>query len=149
MNAKLIVFGALAYFVTSFVASFGTGMVIHEGILDPAYRANESYFRPELRQDPPDMAALMPRWITNGLIGALVIAGIYGCVRGSFNGAGWRKGAMFGICLGFIQAAIILGWSGIFALPATIWIWWAIDGLILFTIGGTALGAVAQKVAPE
>ncbi len=148
MNWKLTVLGALAYFVATWVVGFATAVVIHERILDPTYQATESFWRPELRQEPPDMGALMPRWIASGLLGSLIIAGIYGCVRSSFHGPGWRRGAIFGLCLACIQIAFFLGWSGIFALPDKVWIWWAIDGVIFLTVGGMALGWTAEKVAP-
>lgn len=148
MKWKLVVVGALVYFVVAWVISLGTGPVIHNRILKEPYQANEAFWRPELNQDPPDMTTLLPYWLTTGLIGALVVAGIYGCVRPAFHGPGWRRGALFGLCLAFFAASMMLGWSGYFNLPSTIWLWWAIEGFIVFTIGGAALGWVAQKVDP-
>ena len=67
-NIKTIVTGGIVFYVAQFIASMITGMFIHEGVLDPLYNATSEFWRPELRSDPPDMAALMPRWITVGLI---------------------------------------------------------------------------------
>ena len=60
-NIKVILLGGLAMYVAEFLLSMATGGVIHEGILTELYQANASFWRPELNQQPPDMAALMPR----------------------------------------------------------------------------------------
>ncbi|HEX9734654.1 MAG TPA: aldo/keto reductase, partial [Thermoanaerobaculia bacterium] len=67
MSWKLIVLGGLASYVAMFVVGMGTGVVIHNGILQADYRAHSAFWVPELNQDPPDMAALMPYWVTTGL----------------------------------------------------------------------------------
>ena len=43
------------------------------------------------------MAALMPMWITVGLITAFIVAGIYGVIRNVFSGPAWQRGLKFGI----------------------------------------------------
>ena len=75
---------------------FVTGILIHEKILDPVYQANESFWLAELRQDPPDMAALMPQWLLTSFVSSLVVAGIYSLVGGSFSGPGWSRGLKWG-----------------------------------------------------
>lgn len=92
MNWKLIVIGGFVFYVVTFVVSFATGPVVHEGILDEPYRATVEFWRPELTQDPPDVASLMPRWIAGGVLTALVFAAIYGWIRGGLSGAPWLKG---------------------------------------------------------
>jgi hypothetical protein len=148
VNWKLIVVGGLVFYITMFVVSFATAPIIHEGILESAYMAHDDFWRPELRSDTPDMAALMPMWITNGLISAFVMAAIFGFLRSSFSGAGWLKGVKFGIVVAIFSSLFYLGLYGVFALPATIWAWWAVDGFFYYLIGGAALGFVAEKVAP-
>lgn len=148
MNWKIIVLGGLAYFVTTTVLSFVTGTVIHEGILDAAYEATNDFWRPELREDPPDMAALFPMMMFNGIVAALVVASIYSFIRPAFNGPGWRKGLTYGLLLAAFTAAYHLGLSGFINLPGAIWAWWSLDAMILFGIGGLVLGLVAEKVAP-
>lgn len=148
MNWKLIVIGGLAYYVVTFAVSMITGIVIHTNILDAAYEATNSSWRPELRADPPEMGALMPMWIFNGLVGAFVFAAIYGWVRTAFTGPGWKRGLTYGLVLALITAVLYLMMSGVFDFPGTIWFWWAVDGLIIFPIGGAVLGLVAEKVAP-
>ena len=97
MNWKLIIIGALAFWlVTNVIGFLGTGWIIHDRILDPIYRANESFWIPPLRQDPPDMAAVMPQWLLTSLLSSLVVAGIYSRVHTSFNGPGWKKGPQLG-----------------------------------------------------
>lgn len=146
MNWKAVVIGAIAFFlVTNIVGLAVTGFFIHQKILDPIYRANEYFWLPELTQDPPDMAALMPRWLLNSLISSLVVAGIYVCVHRSFEGGGARKGMMWGLSLGIFSAATYLAMSGVFNLPMKMWIWWAIDGVILFLVGGAAMGWAAER----
>ncbi len=148
MNWKLIVLGGLAFFVTTFILGMGTGIVIHDGVLKEPYKASSEFWLPALAQDPPDMAVLMPRWITTGLITSLVVAALFGWVRSAFSGPGWKQGLYYGLFLSIFAGVMYLGFTGVFNLPAKILIWWAVDGLILYSAGGTVLGLVAEKVAP-
>jgi len=146
MNWKAVIVGAIVFWLVTNIVGFAvTGFVIHQKILDPIYRANESFWLPELAQDPPDMGAMMPKWLLNSFISSLIVAGIYVCVHGSFSGGGAKKGATWGLCLGFFAAATYLSMSGIFNLPMEIWIWWSVDALILFLIGGAAMGWTAER----
>ena len=148
MNWKLIIVGGLAYYIAAFVVSFASGALIHEGVLDAAYTATSNFWRPELRQDPPDMAALMPMWITIGLITSFVLAGIYGVFRKALSGPAWQRGLKFGIAAWLLHASALAGWSGVFNLPYKIWIWCGIDALIFTIVGSLVLGIVAEKLTP-
>lgn len=147
MNWKIILLGGLGYYVTIFVLSFITGAVIHEGILDTAYGATEQFWRPELVAD--DMMALMPLWIFNGLVGAFVVAAIFSWIRSAFNGPAWKKGLTYGLILALLGSTFSLGWSGVFNLPGEIWFWWTIEMTLMFLIGATVLGIIAEKLSPE
>ena len=149
MNVKLIVIGGIVLYAVSFLLSMVTGPLIHEGTLKQAYDDNPEYWRPELKQDPPDIAALMPRWITTGLISSFIVAAIYGCVRPAFSGPGWKKGLWYGLILGGIGVTFMAGWSGVFNLPNTIWIWWSLELFIYYLPAGAALGWAADKFAPQ
>lgn len=149
MNWKLIVVGGLVFYIVMFVVSFATGPIIHDGLLKASYQANAEHWRPELNQDPPDMGALMPQWITTGLITAFVLAAVYGGIRGAFSGPGWKKGLWFGVILSVIGCCFMAGWWGIFNLPAKIWIWWGLEQFAYYLPGGAALGWVGGKLAPE
>ncbi|NNF67051.1 MAG: hypothetical protein HKM98_06040 [Gammaproteobacteria bacterium] len=149
MNWKLILLGGLAYYVTIFILSMATGAVIHEGILDAPYRATTEFWRPELTQDPPDMAALMPLWIFNGLVGAFVVAAIYSWIRSAFSGPAWKRGLTYGLILALLGSTFSLGWSGIFNLPGVIWFWWTVEMVFLFLAGATVLGVLAEKLSPQ
>ena len=74
MNWKLVGVGGLVMYIVMFIVSFPSGMIVHEKILDSAYRTTEEFWRPELNQDPPDMASLMPRWIGVGLLASFIMA---------------------------------------------------------------------------
>ena len=60
MNVKLILVGGIVFYAAQMIVSFATGPLLHEGILDEVYKAYAQFWRPELIQEPPDMAALMP-----------------------------------------------------------------------------------------
>ena len=77
LNFKVILLGGLAMYATQWILSMLSGQLIHEGVLDELYRANAQFWRPELNQEPPDMAALLPRWIAVGLITTFIITAIY------------------------------------------------------------------------
>ena len=149
MNWKVIILAGLAYFVASFVVGMVAGPLIHEGVLVEAYRATASFWRPELNEVPPDIAALMPRWITVGLLMSFLYAGIYDHVKSSFSGSAAISGLKFGVVLFLINSAYAVSMSGIFNLPNEIWGWWIVEGLVYTLIGGAALGWTAQKVSSE
>jgi len=145
MNWKLLIVGGLAFWLVTNLLSMVTGPMIHEGILDHTYMANESFWNPALNQDPPDMAAVMPIWLRNSLISSLVFAAIYGLVGSALGAAGWRRGLTFGFILAAIAASTYLNFSGIFNLPANLWLWWTVEAVVVFAIGGLTLGWVGKK----
>ncbi|MGD9582998.1 MAG: hypothetical protein AB7V26_04905 [Lysobacterales bacterium] len=145
MNWKIVLFGGLGHYFTLFVLSMLTAMVTHEGMLKELYQATAAFWRPELRSDPPDMAALMPMWIGLGLLGSLVTAGVYDVFRKALHGPGWRRGLLFGITLGLLYATLYAGMYGVFDLPAFLWLVWAVEGLVL-AAGGAVLGLIVDKL---
>ena len=148
MNGKLTAISALVYFVASWGISFVTGPVVHNGILKQTYVDTASFWRPELMQEPPDMAALMPRWITVGVIVAIIVGALYATVRPALAGAGWVRGAKFGAGLGILIGAVMFNWSGVFNLPDKVWTWWALEHLVLSTASGAIMGWAAGRWAP-
>ena len=146
---KLIILGGLAYYVVTWIVSFATGPIIHQGLLLETYREHSALWRPELNEVPPDMAALMPRWIVTGLIGSFIFAGVYAWIRPAFAGPGWKKGLCYGLILGFLGLAWMLAYSGVFNAPDKIWAWWAAESFLYYIIGGIMLGWVGEKLAPE
>jgi len=146
MNWKSVVIGGLVFYVVMFIVSMATGPIVHEGILDPLYMANESFWRPELTQDPPDMAALMPRWIAVGLISSIIMAALYGFVQSAFTGPGWKRGLFFGLGISIIFSLLAAGWSGVFNLPEKIWVVWSLESFVYYLPGGAALGWVVGKL---
>lgn len=145
MNIKTVLLGGFAFYLAQFVVSMATGPLIHEGVLTEAYRATAGFWRPELNQVPPDMAALMPRWIAVGLVMAFILAALYTQLVAAFSGPGWLKGLKYGLGLGIVNLCIAAGWSGVFNLPDLIWAWWVLEGFAYFLAGGAALGWVAGK----
>jgi len=93
------------------------------------------------------MAALMPQWLLTSFVSSLVVAGIYSLVSGSFSGPGWSRGLKWGLCLGIFSAMSYFAMAGVFDLPLQMWIWWGIDALILFTLGGAAMGWAGERFA--
>jgi hypothetical protein len=147
-NIKVIVAGGLAMYVAQFALSMLTGPLIHEGVLLEPYQATASFWRPELTQDPPDMAALMPRWIAVGVIASFILAGIFDNIRGGLEGSTLVRGVKYGFILFLVNLCISAGWSGVFNLPETIWAWWNAEALLYYLVGGAVLGWVTGKLAP-
>ena len=148
MNLKFIIIGGLAMYVAQFALSMVTGMVIHEAILDELYRQFPHLWRPELNQEPPDMAALMPRWLTVGLIIAFIHAALYAVLRPAFCGSAWQRGLKYGLVVATFVATAYAGISGVLAMPDTIWLWWTLDFYLMMAAGGIVLGIVAEKLSP-
>lgn len=149
MSGKLTAISAVVYFVASWVLSFITGPIVHNGILKATYIETASFWRPALMQEPPDMAALLPRWITMGVILAIIVGAFYGVLRPALAGAGWVRGAKFGAGLGLLVAAVMFNWSGVFNLPDNVWSWWAIESFVLNTVAGAIMGWAAGRWAPS
>ena len=149
LDWKVIVGGGLLMYVVQFIIGGVTGALIHEGTLDPLYQATTEFWRPELNQDPPDLAALMPRWIAAGLFISFVYAGIYDNIRSALNGSGLIRGLKFGVLMAILYAMFGLAFSGVFNLPEAIWAWWALEGFIIYPIGGLALGWFAGKFGSD
>lgn len=149
LDWKIIIGGGLLMYVVQFVSGLATGALIHEGTLDPLYQATTEFWRPELNQDPPDLAAIMPRWIATGLFISFVYAGIYDNIRSAFNGSGLIQGLKFGLLMAILYALFGLAFSGVFNLPESIWGWWAVEGFILYPIGGLALGWFTGKFGSD
>ena len=148
-NVKVIVLGGLAFYVTQFIVSMVTGPFVHEGVLKDLYIATASFWRPELQQDPPDMAALMPRWIATGVIAAFILTAVYDNIRAALDGAAWLKGLKYGVILWLFSVCMSAGWSGVFNLPEMIWVWWNAEALLYYLVGGAALGWAVARLAPE
>lgn len=148
MNVKLIVIGGIVFFVVQWLLSFVTGPVIHNNILMESYQATAGFWRPALMAQPPDMAALLPRWITTGLINALIVAGVYSVVRGSFAGSGLQRGLKYGVAIALLSIGQGWSYSGFFNLPDKIWTWWSVDMVIGAVVASAVMGWVAEKVAP-
>jgi hypothetical protein len=148
MNWKIVFIGGVAYYVALFLVSIISGYVVHEILLDETYQLTTEFWRPELRQDPPDMAALMPMWVACGLIGSFVAAFIYGWVRPALAGSGVQRGLKFGLIAFLFHGIYILNWQGVFNLPEKIWIYWWLESFVYLLAGSAALGWVAQKIAP-
>ncbi len=150
MRWKLVVIGGLAFFAVAFLISFGTGMVIHQNLLKETYEQYGSFWRPELMEEPPNMAALMPTWIPRGILSGLIVAFIYSGSRSAWKGPGWRKGLQGGFYVGLFSICFgLLGWSGVLNLPDKIWIWWSLDMFLCYLPAGAVLGWLGDKLAPE
>jgi hypothetical protein len=147
VNWKVVFIGGLIVFVVSWLIAPITGPLIHNGVLRDAYMATASTWRPELMQDPPNMAALLPYWITVGLVTSFIAAGIYDVVRPAFAGPGWLKGVKFAIVLSLLAAGTMLAFSGVFNLPNEIWFWWAVEWTAMYLLSGAALGWFAERYA--
>lgn len=148
-NIKLILLGGVVYYLAQWIVGALTGPLIHEGVLEPAYQATAGFWRPELMQDPPDMGALFPYWITTGLIAAFIGVFIFDNVRAALSGSAWVKGLKFGLLMALLQSAFIAGWSGVFNLPLNIWLWWGLEGFVFFLFSGAVLGWFAGRFAPD
>lgn len=148
-NFKIIFIGGVIFYVTTFAFGMISGQLIHEGVLDTLYAATSEFWRPELRQDPPDVAALMPRWISVGLVASFVFAGIYDNIRDALSGSAVITGLKFGLMLGLIHAMFLAGWSGVLNVPETIWAWWVVDVFYVNSLGGAALGWYVGKFGSD
>ena len=145
LDMKVIIGGGLVMYVAQFIVGMVSGMVLHEGVLDPLYKATTEFWRPELNQDPPDMAALMPRWITVGVFVSLVYAAIYDNIRSALDGSDIIKGLKYGVLMALFYTLFNLAFSGVFNLPDAIWMWWTLEGFVIYPVGGVALGWFAGK----
>ena len=147
-NLKVILLAGLAFYVTQWIVGMPFGMLVHEGVLAEAYDQTESFWRPELNEDPPNIGALMPMWLTLGIIGAFIYAFIYDNVRAALGGAAWMKGLKFGVIASLFAITGAMMSHGVFNLPAEIWVWWSVERVVVLLLAGIVLGIVTTKLAP-
>ncbi len=147
MNFKAIVIGGLVYYIVTFLLGMASGMIIHEGVLAETYKATATFWRPELMAVPPDMAALMPLWITTGLILSLIFAALYSTFGKALVGPGWQRGLWFGVAFGIFVAALYATMYGVFNLPGLVWIYWAIEGIVLTSLSAAVMGWATERFA--
>jgi hypothetical protein len=140
LNARNILLGGFVFYLAQWVFGILTGVLLHEGILEPMYQATPAFWRPELQQEPMDMGALMPRWIAVGLITTFIFTAIYDNIREAFHGSGPIRGAKFGFVLALLYGSTMAGWSGIFNLPDLLWFWWALEGFYLYVTSAAVMG---------
>lgn len=147
MSPKFIVLGGIAFFIVANIIGAVTGQLIHGpgGFLEPLYQAHQAMWRPELNQVPPDLAALAPLWVGMGLLNSLIVTTAYNVFAGALTGSPLANGLRFGAGASLIMVGLYCSYFGIFALPGTVWITWAIEGVFIYTLGGIALGYVARK----
>jgi hypothetical protein len=145
MTWKTIVLGGLAMWVVMFAVSMVSGMVVHEGLLEPVYQATNDFWRPELRSDPPDVGALFPRWIATGVLTTMVIASIYACVASALGPLGWANGMRFGFICSAFTICFCAGWSGMFNLPDKLWIVWGLESFVYYLPAGAVLGLLHKR----
>jgi hypothetical protein len=149
LNVKTILVGGVIFYAAQWLFGIVTGILLHEGILEPVYQATPAFWRPELMQEPTDMAALMPRWITVGLLAAFLFTAIYDNIRGVLEGSGVLRGLKFGFILALIYGATAAGWSGVFNLPDSLWAWWILEGFYLYCASGAVLGWYVGRYGSE
>ena len=150
MNIKLIVLGTIAYFVTAQIIGAVTGMLIHGegGMLEATYRAYAAMWRPELNETPPNLGALMPLWLTSSLINSLLVTIAFCLVRPALQGGVAAQGIKFGVIAALFMAGLYGMYFGIFGLPGALWLIWGLEGLLIYSLGGIALAAIGNKLAP-
>lgn len=151
MNIKLIVLGTIAYFITAQVIGAITGMFVHGegGLLEATYKSYAAMWRPELNETPPNLGALMPLWITTGLINSLIVAITFSLIRPALQGGVIAQGLKYGVIASLFMAGLYGMYFGIFALPGSLWLAWGLEGLVMCCVGGIVLAAVADKFAAE
>lgn len=141
LNPKNIIVGGIVFYLPMMIVGMAVfGPTIHEGVLEPIYRQTQEFWRPELNEVPPNVEALMLRWVTVGLLMSFLFAGIYDNIRSAFDGSGVVKGLKYGIMLGLFTAAFCAAYSGVFNLPDMLWFWWSVEALVNYAVGGAVLG---------
>lgn len=147
MNIKFVLIGTVAWFLISQVIGMVSGMLIHGpgGALNATYMEFAAMWRPELNQQPPDMAALLPLWMSMAALNALLMAVIYELIRPALNAGLVANGVRFALVTGLTMTALYAMHFGLFALPARVWIFWGIEGALNYLLGGIALAFIAGR----
>jgi len=150
VNIKLVLLGGIAYFLIAQIIGAISGPLVHGpgGALEATYQMYSAMWRPELNATPPDLMALMPLWLTTAAINSLIVAAVFDLIRPSLPGGAVAQGLRFGITVGLIMVGLFGLYFGIFALPAKVWIFWGVEGLLTYSVGGIGIAAVGNKFAP-
>ena len=83
------------------------------------------------------------------MVFALGVAALFQWVYPRLQGAGWRRGIIFGVSLCPLIWATYLGMWTLFTLPVILWVWWGVYFLVISVLAGAAMGkAVEVFTAP-
>jgi hypothetical protein len=59
------------------------------------------------------------------------------------------RGVKFGAGVFLLVAGVMATWTGVFNLPDRLWIWWALEALAVYVIGGAVMACVVDRWVPE
>lgn len=147
MNIKFVLLGGIAYFLVTQIIGAISGSLVHGpgGALEATYKTYAAMWRPELNATPPDLMALMPLWLTTAAVNALLVAAVFDLIRTSLSGGAVAQGLRFGLTVSLIMVGLYGLYFGIFALPPKVWIFWGVEGLLSYCLGGIGLAWVGAK----
>ena len=143
-GAAAILLGGLAFFATAIVVAVPMA-IVHEALFEADYREHAAMFRSgflEGGEHEPNVTAV---WWAHKILFALGVSFVYALARSSLRGPGWRRGAIVGLATWWLIAVTYAGEWTAFALPARIWIGWALDYLVSAAVAGAAMGFVVER----
>jgi hypothetical protein len=141
-----VIAGGLVFAVITFLINMGFAMLTMNYYTMPDYFAVWSKIMMPTAGPPPmsfDIIALAFNWI-----GGMIFVAVYLTMRGVFEDKpAWKKGAIFGALI-FLVATIpnMLSMYILINLPAGLLVWWTLQSLIGYLLGGIVIAGLAEKM---
>lgn len=129
---KKVIIGAVAVFVAVSIMDY----LIHGLLLQSAYEATKSIWR-------PDMDSKM--WIFSivSLIGSFFFSFIF---SKGYEGKGIAEGARYGLYIGiWMSVGMAYGTYGMVSIPYSMALQWFLYGVVEYVVGGVILAMVFEK----
>ena len=109
----------------------------HGGILESAYKATASVWRPE-----ESMQAFMPWMMTGQLLFSFVFCLLFTFTRCQTN---IKDGISYGLVIGLLMSSASLIYYTVLPIPLSLLVWWVLGGVLETCIAGALFASVYQR----
>ena len=106
---------------------------------------DEAWFEALYPPRPPEVQPSLLLCLGHKALYGVVMGVLYQWAMPSLRGAGWVRGATFGLTTSLLAIATYIGEWPIFGGAAALWVWWGAYAVLLGGLAGAAMGWATQR----